>query len=80
MQIVSACKILCQSLTPSPADYEALRLYMMLPEIVIYEPPRNEIGFVANYGERIYRLQNHAKLALCELMLYIYLLIDYCSF
>ena len=53
---------------------------MMLPEIVIYEPPRNEIGFVANYGERIYRLQNHAKLALCELMLYIYLLIDYCSF
>ncbi len=79
---VSLSDHLLPGLTSSPSDIEALRIYLILPEIVIYEGTKDayqDMWFITSLGEQIMKLRDEAKRVLCEFCFYTFIVCSVCS-
>ena len=74
-QIDKSINDLVKNLRKMPPDLECLRVYLLLPEIALYEEPLNRYSYIADVGEKILELDTDAQRILCKRNLIIYLFV-----
>ena len=65
-QIDKSINDLLRNLRKMPPDLECLRVYLLLPEISLYEEPLNRYSYIADFGEKILELDTDAQRILCK--------------